>query len=128
MGHSVSLTLGGSLEHTFGISLRFCEGACARRLAANFGPGGWSSASQATELVREPIQQLKTQGQRMTVAAQRYKILANMFSRAIRNLDQIQNCSTAHACEFDQSKVDKAKDAIHDVVQELEAKAKSDLI
>ena len=64
----------------------------------------------------------------MTVAAQRYKILANMLKRAIRNLDQIQNSSTAHACEFDQSKVDKAKDAIHDVVQELEAKAKSDLI
>jgi len=48
----------------------------------------------------------------MTVAAQRYKILANMFSRAIRNLDQIQNCSTAHACEFDQSKIEIAKDAI----------------
>jgi len=60
----------------------------------------------------------------MTVAAQRYKILANMFSRAIRNLDQIQNCSTAHACEFDQSKIDIAKDAIHDVVEELQAKAK----
>jgi hypothetical protein len=26
-----------------------------------------------------------------------------MFKRAIRNLDQIQNSSTAHACEFDQS-------------------------
>ena len=62
----------------------------------------------------------------MTVAAQRYKILAtNMFKRAILNLDQIQNSSTAHACEFDQSKVDKAKDAIHDVVEELVAKAKS---
>jgi hypothetical protein len=61
----------------------------------------------------------------MTVAAQRYKILANMFSRAIRNLDQIQNCSTAHACEFDQSKIDIAKDAIHDIVEELEAKAES---
>jgi hypothetical protein len=59
----------------------------------------------------------------MTVAAQRYKILANMFSRAIRNLDQIQNFSTAHACEFDQSKIDMAKDAIHDVVEELEARA-----
>jgi hypothetical protein len=34
--------------------------------------------------------------------------------------------STAyHACEFDQSKIDIAKDAIHDVVEELEAKAKS---
>jgi hypothetical protein len=50
----------------------------------------------------------------MTVAAQRYKILAQMFSRAIRNL---QNCSTAHACEFDQSKIDIAKDAIHDVLR-----------
>jgi len=29
----------------------------------------------------------------MTVAAQRYKILANMFSRAIRNLDQILVCT-----------------------------------
>jgi len=61
----------------------------------------------------------------MTVAAQRYKILANMFNRAIRNLDQIQNCSTAHACEFDQRKIDIAKDAIHDIVEELEAKAES---
>ena len=43
----------------------------------------------------------------MSVTARRYKILAHMFSRAIRNLDQIQNCSTAHACEFDQSKIDK---------------------
>ena len=60
----------------------------------------------------------------MTVAAQRYKILAQMFSRAIRNLDQIQNCSTGHACEFNQSKIDIAKDSIHDVVEELEAKAK----
>jgi hypothetical protein len=59
----------------------------------------------------------------MTVAAQRYKILANMFSRAIRNLDQIQNSSTAHACEFDQSKIDIAKDAIHDILKELEARA-----
>jgi len=28
----------------------------------------------------------------MSVAARRYKILAHMFSRGIRNLDQIQNC------------------------------------
>jgi len=61
----------------------------------------------------------------MTLAAQRYKILANMFNRAIRNLDQIQNSSTARACKFDQSKIDKAKDAIHDVVEELEARAQS---
>ena len=61
----------------------------------------------------------------MSVAARRYKILAHMFSRGIRNLDQIQNCSTAHACDFDQSKIDIAKDAIRDVVEELEAKAKS---
>jgi hypothetical protein len=61
----------------------------------------------------------------MTVAAHRYKILAHMFSRAIRNLDQIQNCSTARACLFDQSKIDQAKDAIHEVVAELEARAES---
>jgi hypothetical protein len=61
----------------------------------------------------------------MTVAAQRYKILAHMFSRAIRNLDQIQNCSTAQACLFDQSKIDQAKDTIHEVVEELEARAES---
>ena len=60
----------------------------------------------------------------MTVVAQRYKILAQMFSRIIRNLDQIPNSSTAHACECDQSKIDIAKDAIHDVVEELQAKAK----
>ncbi len=59
----------------------------------------------------------------MSVAAQRYKILAHMFSRAIRNLDQIQNCSTAHACVFDQSKIDRAKDAIHEVIEELESRA-----
>jgi hypothetical protein len=45
--------------------------------------------------------------------------------RAIRNLDQIQNSSTAHACIFDQSKIDIAKDAIHEVVEELEARAES---
>ena len=33
----------------------------------------------------------------MSAAAHRYKILAHMFGRAIRNLDQIQNSSTAHA-------------------------------
>jgi hypothetical protein len=59
----------------------------------------------------------------MTVAAQRYKILAHMFSRVIRNLDQIQNCSTAQACSFDQNKIDIAKDAIHEIVEELAARA-----
>jgi hypothetical protein len=59
----------------------------------------------------------------MSVAAQRYKIVAHMFRRAIRNLDQIQNSSTAQACEFDQRKIDLAKDAIHYVVEELEARA-----
>jgi len=62
----------------------------------------------------------------MSVAARRYKILAHMFSRGIRNLDQIQNCSTAHACEFDQSKIDIAKDAIHHVITELEAQVEWD--
>jgi len=58
-------------------------------------------------------------------AFSRYKILAHMFSRIISNLDQIQNFSTARACVFNQSKIDIAKDAIHDVVEELEAKAES---
>jgi hypothetical protein len=61
----------------------------------------------------------------MSVAAQRYKIVAHMFRRAIRNLDQIQNSSTAQACVFDQRKIDLAKDAIHYVVEELEARAES---
>jgi hypothetical protein len=61
----------------------------------------------------------------MSTAAHRCKILAHMFRRIIRNLDQIQNSSTAQACVFDQSKVDIAKDAIHDVVEELEGKAES---
>ena len=61
----------------------------------------------------------------MSVGARRYKILAHMFSRAIRNLEQIQNCSTAQVCLFDQSKIDVAKDAIHEVVEELEARAES---
>jgi len=47
-----------------------------------------------------------------------------MFRRIIRSLDQIQNSSTAQACVFDQSKIDIAKDAIHDVVEELEARAR----
>ena len=58
-------------------------------------------------------------------AFSRYKILAHMFSRIISNLDQIQNFSTARACVFNQSKIDIAKHAIHDVVEELEAKAES---
>jgi hypothetical protein len=61
----------------------------------------------------------------MRAAARRYKILADMFSRVIRNLDQIQNSSTAHGCVFDQSKIDIAKDAIHDVLEELQARAES---
>jgi len=46
-----------------------------------------------------------------------------MLRRIIRNLDQIQNSSTAQVCVFDQSKIDIAKDAIHEVVEELEGKA-----
>jgi hypothetical protein len=61
----------------------------------------------------------------MSVAAQRHKILAAMFRRIMRNLDEIQNSSTAHACEFDQRKIDLAKKAIHHVVEELEARAES---
>ena len=61
----------------------------------------------------------------MSAAAHRYKILAHMFSRVIRNLDQIQNSSTAHACVFDQGKIDIAKDAIHNVLEELQMRAES---
>jgi len=63
----------------------------------------------------------------MNTAPHRCKILAHMFRRIIRNLDQIQNSSTAQACVFDQSKIDIAKDAIHDVVEELEARAVADI-
>ena len=59
----------------------------------------------------------------MSVAAQRCKILAHMFDRVLQNLDQVQNSSTAFACAFDRSKIDIAKDAIHDVIAELEAQA-----
>jgi hypothetical protein len=59
----------------------------------------------------------------MNTAPHRCKILAHMFRRAIRNLDQIQNSSTAQLCVFDQGKIDIAKDAIHKVVKELEARA-----
>jgi hypothetical protein len=61
----------------------------------------------------------------MSTASHRYKILAHMFSRIIRNLDQIQNSSTAQACVFDQSKIDIAKDAIHEIVEELEARVEN---
>jgi hypothetical protein len=59
----------------------------------------------------------------MNTAPHRCKIHAHMFRRIIRNLDQIQNSSTAQARVFDQSKIDIAKDAIHDVVEDLEARA-----
>jgi hypothetical protein len=48
-----------------------------------------------------------------------------MFSRAIHDLDQIQNSSTAHACIFDQSKIHVARKMLStEVVEELEARAK----
>ena len=53
----------------------------------------------------------------------RYKILAHMFDRVVQNLDHIQNSSTAHACSFSRDKIDIAKDAIQDVIAELEAQA-----
>jgi len=59
----------------------------------------------------------------MSVASQRCKILAHMFDRALQNLDQIQNSSTAYACEFDRSKIDMAKNAIQYVIAELEAQS-----
>jgi len=59
----------------------------------------------------------------MNTAPHRSKILAHMFPRIIRNLDQIQNSSIAQACVFDQIKIDVAKNAIHEVVEELEARA-----
>jgi hypothetical protein len=59
----------------------------------------------------------------MSVAAQRCKILAHMFGRVLRNLDQVQNSSTAYACAFDHSKIDMAKNAILYVIAELEAQA-----
>jgi hypothetical protein len=48
----------------------------------------------------------------MSVAAQRRKILAHTFDRVVQNLDQIQNSLTAHACAFDHTKIDMAKNAI----------------
>ena len=62
----------------------------------------------------------------MSVAAQRCKILAHMFDSIVQNLDRIQNSSTAHACAFDRSKVDMAKNAIQYVIAELEAQAEWD--
>lgn len=61
----------------------------------------------------------------MSADAQRHKILAHMFSRIIRNLDEVQNSSTAKTCEFDRRKIDLAKKTIHYVVEELEARAQS---
>ena len=62
----------------------------------------------------------------MSVAAQRCKILAHMFDRVVQNLDQIENSSTAHACAFDRSKIDMAKNAIRYVVAELDAQVEWD--
>ena len=62
----------------------------------------------------------------MSVAAQRCKILGHMFDRAVRNLDDIQNSSTAYACAFDRSKIDMAKNAIRYVIAELEAQVEWD--
>ena len=59
----------------------------------------------------------------MKITVNRYKILAHMFDRVVQNLDHIQNSSTAHACSFSHHKIDIAKDAIHDVIAELEAQA-----
>jgi hypothetical protein len=63
----------------------------------------------------------------MSVVAQRYKILAFMLGRTIQDLDRIQNSTTARFCTFDESKIATAKDAIHDVVAELEARAKGEI-
>jgi hypothetical protein len=62
----------------------------------------------------------------MSVAAQRCKILAHMFDRALQNLDRIQNSTTAHACAFDSSKIEMAKNAIRYVIAELEAQVEWD--
>jgi hypothetical protein len=59
----------------------------------------------------------------MSVAAQRCKILSHMFGSVLQNLDQVQNSSTAYACAFDRSEIDIAKDAIYEVIAELEAQA-----
>jgi hypothetical protein len=62
----------------------------------------------------------------MSVAAQRCKILSHMFDRVVQNLEHIQNSSTAHACAFDRSKIDMAKNAIRYVVAELDAQVEWD--
>ena len=62
----------------------------------------------------------------MSVAAQRCKILAHMFDRAVENLDRIQNSTTANACAFDRSKIDLAKNAIQYVIAELQAQVEWD--
>jgi hypothetical protein len=62
----------------------------------------------------------------MSVAAQRCKILAHMFDRLLKNLDEVQNSTTAYACAFDRSKIDMAKNAIRYVIAELEAQVEWD--
>ena len=62
----------------------------------------------------------------MSVAGQRCKILAHMFDRALQNLDQIQNSTTAYACAFDRGKIEIAKNAIQYVIAELEAQTEWD--
>ncbi len=62
----------------------------------------------------------------MSVAAQRCKILAHMFDRALQNLDRIQNSSTAQACAFDRGKIEIAKNAIQYVIAELQAQVEWD--
>ena len=62
----------------------------------------------------------------MRAAAQRCKILAHMFGQVVQNLDRIQNSSTAHACAFDGSKIDMAKNAIRYVIAELDAQVEWD--
>ena len=59
----------------------------------------------------------------MSVAAQRCKILAHMFAQVLQNLDRVQNSTTAYACAFSRSKIDIAKDAIQDVIAQLEEQA-----
>ena len=49
-----------------------------------------------------------------------------MFDRALQNLDRIQNSSTAHACAFDRSKIEMAKNAIQYVIAELQAQVEWD--
>jgi hypothetical protein len=63
----------------------------------------------------------------MSAAAQRCKILAHMFDRAVQNLDQIQNSTTAYACAFDRDKIEIAKNAIQYVIAELDAQVEWDI-